>query len=269
MNSSVSKSLKKYSQVGIASKGVVYLLAGGITCAAALGMGGQGSSGKNESLSFVYSQPFGKVLLCMMGIGLVGYTVFKLIIAFKFNKPNKPFWFNWGKKIAYIGSGLIYASVAFTAIKMAFNSSSGSGGGGSKESIIQELLGSTTGQVILFAAASILIGRACFQFYLAWTGKFSKRIQESQLDSKSQKVMEYTGIFGYTSRGIVILLVSYMFIKAVLQRDPSEAQGMQKSFELVNSNFGPLVLAIISLGLFSYGIFMLFKAYFCYLPEIE
>lgn len=269
MKDSISEPLKKYAQVGIASKGLVYILAGGLTCAAALGFGRQSNSGKEESLSFVYSQPFGKLLLCIIAVGLLGYTVFKFFAGYEYNKSDKPFWFNWGKKIAYFGSGAIYASVAFSAVKMALGSSSGSGGG-SKQSIIQELLGSTIGQIVLFVFACIIIGRACFQFYLAWTGKFTKRVQESKLDQKSQKMMEYTGIFGYTSRGVVILIIAYMFIKAVLNNNPSQADdGMSESFQLIDSNFGGLVLAIISLGLCSYGLFMLIKSYFCYMPEIE
>lgn len=269
MDSSVKESLKKFAKIGIASKGVVYLLVGGLTCAAALGLGGQSSSGKKESLSFVYSQPFGKVLLFIIGIGLLGYTFYRIMVAIKYDKSNKEWYFVWGKKIAYAGSGLIYAAVAYSAIKMAVNSSSGGSGGDSKQSIIQELLGSTAGQVVLFVFACIIIGRALFQFYMAWTGKFSKRIEESRLDKKSQKTMEYTGVFGYSSRGIVICIIAYMFIKAVLQNDPSNAEGTSKSFELIQSNFGPLVLAIISLGLFAYGVFMLIKAYYCYVPEVE
>ncbi len=269
MEDSVKKSLRKFAQFGIGSKGAVYILAGGLTAAAALGMSTQSNSGKNDALSFVYSQPFGKVLLCIMGVGLLGYTFYKFVIGYKYNKPDKPFWLNWGKKIAYFGSGLLYASIAFTAIKMALTSQSSGGDGNSKQSIIQELLGSTLGQIVLFVFACIIIGRACFQFYLSWTGKFTKRIKESKLDEKSQKAMEFTGVFGYTSRGIVILIIAYMFIKAVLNNNPSQADGMGESFQLINSSFGPYVLAVIAFGLCSYGIFMLFKAYYTYVPEID
>lgn len=269
MDDSVSKPLRKFAQFGIGSKGIVYILAGGLTAAAALGIGRQSNSGKEETLSFVYSQPFGKVLLCIMAIGLLGYTFYKFFVGFHYNKSDKPFWLNWGKKIAYFGSGLIYGGVAYSAFKMALSSSSGGSGGNSKQSLIQELLGSTAGQIVLFAFACIIIGRACFQFYLSWTGKFTKRIKESKLDEKSQNAMKFTGIFGYTSRGIVIIVIAYMFIKAVLNHNPSQADGMSESFQLIHSSFGSVVLAVISLGLCSYGLFMLFKAYYAYIPEIE
>lgn len=268
MKDAISDPLKKYAQIGIASKGLVYVLAGGFTCAAALGIGRQNDSGKEEALSFIYAQPFGKVLLCAIAVGLLGYTLFKFFASYKYHKPDKAFWLNWGKKIAYFGSGAVYASLAFSTFKMALSASSGSGDS-SKQSVIHELLGSTVGQVVLFVFACIIVGRACYQFYLSWTGKFTKRIQEFNLDEKSQKIMKYTGIFGYSSRGIVILIIAYMFIKAILNHNASGADGMSESFQLIHSNFGGVVLAIISLGLCSYGVFMFIKAYYCYIPEIE
>ena len=153
---------------------------------------------------------------------------------------------------------------------MVFTSSGNSGGSdSSKQNVIQELLGSTAGQVVLFAIAAILVGRAGFQFYQAWSGKFGKRLKTIQIDHKYKSLIEYTGVFGYASRGVVILIIAYMFFKAVLTHDPSKAKGMSESFQLIQGNFGPLVLAIISGGLCAYGVFMLIKSYFSYLPELE
>ena len=262
-----SKQLKKYARIGIASKGIVYILAGGLTCLAALNLSNQGSSGKETALSFIDKQPFGKILLILVALGLLGYTVFRLIVAYNYQKSDKSAAYIWGKKIAYAASGLFYLSIAFTALKKALSSSSGDGD--SKQTMIGQLLSSTLGEVVLFVVLLIIVGRALFQFYQAWSGNFSNRIKDYNLNGRIKKTINFTGIFGYSSRGVVILIISYMFFKAIITQSPDKAKGMEGSFQLLQGSYGSLVLAVIAAGLFFYGVFMLIKSYYSYMPELE
>ncbi len=60
--------------------GVVYLLVGGLAALAALGQGGQ-TEGSRGALESVLAAPFGKVMLGIIALGLVGYATWRTLQA--------------------------------------------------------------------------------------------------------------------------------------------------------------------------------------------
>src|SRR3954468_23911558 len=64
---------------GYAAKGVVYLIVGSLAVEAALGQGGT-TTDQRGALAHIASAPFGKVLLAVMVVGLVGYALWKVAL---------------------------------------------------------------------------------------------------------------------------------------------------------------------------------------------
>lgn len=75
--------------LGFLAKGLVYSILSILTAMAAFNMGGN-TSGKGEALGFLQEQPFGKVLLIVVALGLLGYVVLRLVEVFAdpYNKGN-------------------------------------------------------------------------------------------------------------------------------------------------------------------------------------
>ena len=67
---------ERLARLGYASKGVVYLLAGMFTARAAFGLGGVAAD-KNGVLLKILAEPFGKFMLAVIGIGLLGYILLR------------------------------------------------------------------------------------------------------------------------------------------------------------------------------------------------
>ena len=68
--------LENFSRIGMASKGFVYFLIGGLTLFSALNMGGQVSN-KESVIHFLQNQPFGHVLITALSVGLIGFVVWR------------------------------------------------------------------------------------------------------------------------------------------------------------------------------------------------
>jgi amino acid permease len=69
------------------------------------------------------------------------------------------------------------------------------------------------------------------------------------------------GRLGYAALAVVFTIVGIFLIVAALQYNPSEAKGLDTALlELLRQPFGPLLLAIVAIGLFCYGIYSLVEA---------
>ncbi|WP_457944754.1 DUF1206 domain-containing protein [Vreelandella alkaliphila] len=63
-----------FARMGYASRGIVYVLVGGLATLAAFGQGGQ-TEGSRGALERVLTAPFGKIMLGLIAVGLVGYAM--------------------------------------------------------------------------------------------------------------------------------------------------------------------------------------------------
>ncbi|MDO1498990.1 DUF1206 domain-containing protein [Winogradskyella maritima] len=70
--------IKKVAYTGFIAKGAVYGITGILAFLAAFNLGGS-KAGKFQVIEFLEKQPFGKVLLALLGIGLICYALWRFI----------------------------------------------------------------------------------------------------------------------------------------------------------------------------------------------
>lgn len=260
-----------YARVGIASKGVVYILVGVLAAMAAFGKGGNVGGGQQGAFSWILEQPFGQILLGLVIIGLLGYVGWRMIMAFKdpdgYGTDAKAMF----KRAGFFFSGLTYLFFAFSAARMLYPAlSSGSGGsGGGQETLIAKVLDQPFGQILVGIFAAIVIGKGIFQFYRGIQGKFKGHVNERTMSSEERAVYTRSGRVGYIARGIVFGIVGYFLVQAAMQSDASEAGGTGEALSFLSGTGGPILLAAVALGLAAYGIFMFLKSKYRYIPTIR
>lgn len=240
------------SRFGMGAKGVVYLLIGVLTALAAFGQGGN-KSGKDDILKFLAQQSYGKILLIALGIGLLGYTFYRLYQAIVNPKNHDDDAKGYFKRFAYIISGLIYGLFAFSALKMALGGSSGSSG------FLSKLLKSEYGNFIAFALALVLLGKAIYEFYVAYSGKFKEDVEHSSISSDAKSLLTKAGKMGFTARGIVAAIMAFLFFKTGMGNAGNDINRTD-AFSFLQNQFGSIVLGIVALGVALYGVFMLIKS---------
>lgn len=243
---------------GIASKGFVYVLFGGLTAVSAMGLSGGGSSDSRGALGFLAGGTIGSLLLALTAAGLVAYVFWRFYQAFADSEDKGNDKKGIAKRIGYFSSGAVYAFLAFTAFQILFGNSSGSGGGGS--SWLGEALSRRYGQIIVGAVACGYLGKAIYQIYRAYSGNYKKKINEGYLDDKTRKLLVVSGVAGYMARGVVMGIIAFLTFRAAWNSNSNDGGGTGDAFNFLENEFGALILAIIALGLFLYGIFSFFLA---------
>ncbi len=72
---------ERLARFGYAAKGVVYLISGLLSARAAFGLGGTTTDSQGVLVTML-SEPLGKLMLVLIGIGLIGYVLLRLAQAF-------------------------------------------------------------------------------------------------------------------------------------------------------------------------------------------
>lgn len=246
----------RFARFGIATKGFVYCLIGGLTALSALGLGGD-QSGSSDALHFLARQTYGQILLGLTTLGIVGYVFWRFYQTFVDPEDKGNDAKGLSRRFGYFSSGFFYSLLAFSAIKILIGASSSGGG---QESFVSTLLSKTYGQVLVAILATIFLGKAIYQLYRAYSGAYQKKVKDEGLDPRVQKIVFTFGKIGYTSRAVVIGIVSFLTYRAAFTSNSSEAGGTKDAFQFMQNEFGTIILAVIAFGLFAYGVFMIVKA---------
>ena len=261
--------METYARIGIAAKGVVYVLVG-ILAAMTVFTSEGGNNGKQGAFQTIIEQPFGKILLGAVVLGLLGYVAWRMIQAFKdpdgYGSDAKGI----AKRTGFFISGLIYLFFAFSGARMLFSGlggGSGSGSGG-RQLLVAKVLEQPFGQWLVGIAAALIIGKGVFQLYKAFTGMFKRKIKQTEMSRKERKTYMRTGRVGYIARGVVLGIIGYFLAQAALQADPSEATGTSGALNFLSMAGGPYLMAAVALGLAAYGIFMFVLARYRYMPNV-
>ncbi|WP_299821818.1 DUF1206 domain-containing protein [uncultured Pontibacter sp.] len=256
------KWVENFARIGLSAKGVVYCLVGILAFMAAFELGGKSdqNAGKQGVFQFILEQPFGKWLLAVVALGLICYTIWRFIQGFRDSEDKGSGAKGIAMRLRYIFSGLVYGGLAYAAARMVLGQSSG-GNGDSRETMAGALLQQPFGQWLVGIVAVVTIGSGLYQLYYGLTDKYKKDLQSTGLKSDIEGKMVRMGKVGYVARGIVWLVIGYMFLKAALDADANEAGGSNQAFKfLENSAYGSFLLGAVAVGLVFYGLFMFMRA---------
>ncbi|ALD22376.1 DUF1206 domain-containing protein [Hymenobacter sp. DG25A] len=255
---SPSAGIRALARFGFAAKGVVYFLMGILALLAATGQQGGQTADKEQAVQTVQSLPGGQVLLGLIAFGLLGYIIWRFTQALRDTENKGSDAKGLGRRLGYAGSGLVYASVAWYAAQLAMNGYADKGGN-ARQDLTAKVLNWPAGEWLVMLLGLIIIGTGLYQIYRAYSGSFSKHVNDSGLPANQQQIVYRTGQVGYTARGIVLGIIGYFFVQAGRQHRAAAVGTTDEAFDFLAA-MGPAALAIVALGLMAYGLYMLVRA---------
>ncbi len=250
-----------FARLGYAAKGIVYLIIGALAVELAAGRGGA-TTDQRGALRTIYEQPFGKFLLVVVAIGLIAFALWSFIQAL-FDTEGK------GKdakgilgRIGYAAVGISYGLLAVGAIQLVAGSSNGEKSTtSSTQDWTGKILHYPAGVFLVVLIGLIVLGLAGYMFYRAYSANFKKKLALQEMRGQVRKWGIYLGRFGYAAMGAVFCIVGLFLIIAAVNHNPSDAKGLDSALQvLLHQPFGPFLLAIVALGLFSYGVYSFVEA---------
>jgi hypothetical protein len=243
---------------GLIARGVVYGVIGVLAIKVAVGSAGSAPN-QQGALQTIARQPFGKVLLIALAVGLAGYAGWRLVRAATGRGAEER---DSGlKRLAAAGSALAYGALFVVAVKVLAGSASGSSSNPSKATA--GVMGWSGGPVIVGLAGTVLIGVGLYQGYRALARKFLDEANTDQMSRPVKRAYEVLGIFGHLARMVVFGLTGYGLLRAAIEFDPHKAVGLDGALrELADHSHGPLLLGIVAAGLMGFALFSTAEARF-------
>jgi hypothetical protein len=251
-----SSAFELLSRAGFVARGLIYAIIGILALKLAFGHGGKLTDQKG-ALHTVANQPFGKVLLTLVAIGLGGYSLWRLVRAAIGHGPegsDKGF-----DRVAAFASGIAYGVMCAFAIEILLGAGGGSGGNVKKSTA--GVLGWPAGTWIVGIAGVVLIGVALYQGYRGITKKFLDESKVEEMGPHVKKWISRLGTFGHLARMVVFGLVGIFVVKAAIDYKPSKAVGLDGALaKIVHQSYGPLLLGIVATGLIAFAVYSLSDA---------
>jgi hypothetical protein len=257
------------ARFGYGARGVVYGLVGVLALLAAIGSGGQ-TGGSRSALQTLVSQPFGKVWLVLIAVGLFGFCAWRVLEALTDADNRGSDMKGWAIRGAHLISGVIYAGLALFALNLALGR--GSGGGGEDQAArdwTAWLMSQPFGQWLVGLVGLAVAGTGLAFIAKAWRGRVADRLS---LPSDKRDWFVSIGRMGFAARGVVFLIIGGFLGLAALHASSSEVRGLGGALDALQGQpYGWVLLALTALGLFAFGLFGLIQARYRHIdaPDLD
>jgi hypothetical protein len=253
-----SDHLEWLARAGLVARGVVYGIIGVLAVKVALGGGGK-TTDQQGALKSMAGEPFGKVLLIVLAIGLFGYALWRLVRAAIGHGPETGD-DDTKDRISGVVSGIAYGALCVTAVKILVGAASSSSSS-KTEKATGGVLGWPGGRYLVIAAGLVVIGVAVDQALKGIKKKFLEDSKAEQMSPSMDEVFTAVGVIGYVARSVVFALIGWFVIKAAIDYDPDKAVGLDQALaKLSSSTFGPAVLGIVAAGLVAFACYSVLDA---------
>lgn len=247
-----STTVDRVGRAGFAALGTTYLLIGWIAAQLTWGSRPSGKADQRGAFQALARQPYGRVLLVVLVVGLVGYVVYLAVTA-GWGEPDEPM---PGPQRVAVRAGsaaraLGYVVVTYAAVTVLIQkrSSAGSGSGAG-------LIGKPYGRWLIgLIGVGLVVGGVALAVVGALR-RFEQHLKTEQMSAPTRTVVTVCGVVGTVARGLAFALTGVFFVHAAWVFDPQEAQGLDASLrDLLQHTGGRTALALIAFGLLVFGLF--------------
>lgn len=245
-----SETARKVVLIGWAAKGVVYLTLSYLVLQVALGSATQEASTSGAVRTVAATAP-GQVATIALGVGLLFFAVGRILEVTTLAEPQ----IGAGDRVKAAVLAALYASLALTAFNIVRQSAS-TGGGSTEQQSSGFLLGLPGGRFIVGVVGLAVIGYGAYEAYKGVKQRFLGTLRTGQMSPAVRSGITRLGIAAYVTKGFIVALVGYFFLRSAITYNPDEARGLDAALgEIAQESGGQAVLVAVAVGLLAYAAF--------------
>ena len=239
------------ARAGFVARGAIYGIIGVLAVKLAVGDGGK-TTNQQGALRTIAHQPFGKILLVLVAIGLAGYSIWRLVRALLGHGPESSD--SGFDRIAAFASGVVYGGLSVIAVEILVGAGS-SGSTGAKKTTAG-VLGWPAGTWIVGIAGAVFVGLGLYQGYRGVSRDFLKDSKTDEMSLHTKRWITYVGVFGHLARMVVFGIVGIFLVKAAIDYNPRNAVGLDGVLaKLIHHSYGHVLLGVVAAGLVAFAVY--------------
>jgi hypothetical protein len=248
-------------RLGLVGQGVVATIVG--LLAIRIAMGEKDEAATNEgAVAWLAAQPLGKFLLVALTVALFALALWRFLCA----AMGDPVEGSAPKdRVKYAVLGVLYLLLAITTLGVTIANWTGSGdttaneesGDAGSQKAASTLFDWPAGRWLVGILGVAVIGYAAYNF----SKQVIRKEFAERLDADERSWVVRLGVVGYSAQSLVYAVVGYFFIQAAIAFRSTTAKGPSGALiELGDTAIGKVLLWIIAIGLFAYGLFCIAEA---------
>jgi hypothetical protein len=245
--------LELLERLGYVVRGALYAVMGLLALALALGSGGGQATDLSGSMVVLIGNPFGKLVLVVVAVGLTAYSVWGFVRAIYDPLHRGSDASGYAARLGFVTSALSYLAIVIFALQIL--GGAGGGSGDSTQKTIASVLIHPAGGLLTVIIGLVAIAVAFGQFLEAYKATFKKDLKGAEMTTSERDLAIGLGRFGMFARGVTFLVIGWFLVQAGIHHDAGQAQGFGGAFAfLLGQPFGRLLLGIIALGFVALGL---------------
>ncbi len=253
--------VKKLARFGFYTKGVLYIVIGGLAILLVAGLRGGKLADPAGALAVIAQKPYGKILLIIFIVGAIGHGLWNILRGAADVDDAGTNWFGIIKRIIHIGIGIFYVGLALSAWSTLLSENISDANGQLPKTITTVLFALPLGAVLVFIIGLSVIGAGFHECYAGISGKFQEHYRSWEIKGWHQTLITILGALSFTARAVIFLLMGWFFISAAVDYDPNEAAGLDGALlALAQTSYGGIFLFATSVGLVAHGILAFYEA---------
>lgn len=249
-----SRWTKRFARLGLVAKGALYVLVGLIALNVSIGAG-EHVEDRSGALSTLAGTWYGKLLVGVLAIGLLGYAVWRFARAVLGRPLEGGEADSWPKRLGYTAGGVWYVGLFGLAVSALVGANDESGSG-KEDRYTARVLDLPLGNWLVIAVGLGVVAAGVFNLWRGLTGRFRKDLKLRKMGEAEEKSFLGIGAVGHAARGVVFGLIGFFLVRAAWEYDPEETVGLDGALaKILRQDYGGTLLAIVAAGLIAYGLY--------------
>jgi hypothetical protein len=210
----------------------------------------------------------GPVLVWTVVIGMAGYVVWRVVEVvadpYEFGSHLKGLAI---RTVIALGA-LAYGFLAFSAARIAatHDANANSAPDGAEEEqqrLVAQVLEWPGGVWLVMVAGLLLAAVGIGQFVVLARRGYTTEVELDDASPAIRRAIHTTAWYGYSARGVILMVLGYFLLRAAILRAPQEAGDTDTAFDFIGGGLvGDSAFFVVALGTVAYGVFMFLNARF-------
>jgi hypothetical protein len=224
-----------------------------------IALGNTATSGdQSGALDTLVAQPFGRFLLWLIIVGLCAMAIWQLLVA-AIGYRDKQGKSRVMQRVASGARALVYAALAFTAIKVVVGA--GASSGDQQQNAAAGIMAKPAGQFLIGLAGLVVVAAGVGLIFYGAKRKFEDKLLIDRMSHRVRQLARRLGQGGYVAKGVGFAIVGVLLLDAAITHNPAKSRGLDAALRaLAHQPFGVFLLIAVGIGFAAFGLYCFIEA---------